>query len=136
MTQAQNIIMLLEAFASSFHVGKDYVEIFANPDRKEWRDSGQDIRFVLDAREKKFYIANGWNVTHDWIAQRLHKNLLDSWMFFGDITYQKGHVTVERFSLKPSLVDYDLSWADWYDLDLKPYIRVHWFPDRPPLDWI
>lgn len=136
MNKAEHILTLLEAFAFSFQSRGDYIEIFVNPDRKEWRDTGQDIRFILDARERKFYIANGWHVTHEWVAQKLHKNLLNSWMFFGDITYQKGHATVDRFSLKPSLTDYDLSWTYWYDLDLKPYIRVHWFPDRPLPLWL
>ena len=133
---ASSIIRLLESFAFSFNSYGNYCEVFQNPDDREWRSIGSDVRFIINARDQHLYIFNGFIATHDYVARHLHTNLIDAHMFFGDITRQGRYNYIDRFSVKPSLDVYDLSWTEQYDVYLKDYVRNYWDTNRPLPGWI
>jgi hypothetical protein len=47
---------ILEAYETSFKHKNDYVEVFANPDKKELRDAGESIRFSANDCNKTVYV--------------------------------------------------------------------------------
>jgi hypothetical protein len=74
MNKAQEVLEKLE---KSFAFQGNYVEVFVNPDSREFRDAimGSDygeIRFLADAKKKKVYIWSAEKALHLFVAKQLN----------------------------------------------------------------
>lgn len=58
--------------------GGDYVECFENPSKKEVSDIGNNVRWILDAKNKKAYAFNGLDCLHGDAWRQIAKEIGDS----------------------------------------------------------
>ena len=60
---------IIEAYETNLPGG---IEIFFNPDRKELRQCGEDVRFTADADRKKLYVWDAHFANHRDVNQKIY----------------------------------------------------------------
>jgi hypothetical protein len=126
MSKARQIIEAWEFTIRSKTVANEDCEVFSNPSKKELREIGEQIRFLIDADEKVIYVWNFSLAFHRDVAGELRKKLRGRNLLFGrGAKTGSGYVSddIDTAISLEFLQKQNWTWTQKYSIDVTPGIE-------------